>query len=423
MPLFTSTSFASTSASGTDWRDTSKKVLEQLESVRQHPNSFNLGFLYISDHLAEDATSIFNLFKSVLKIDNWVGSVGMGVIGCGKSYVDMPAISAMVGKFPEDSFCVFPTDNNAQDSEASSDDDADELSLQDNVKAWLASTTPMLTLVHGDPMAIHDPQTFMHELESTTNSFLVGGLTSSRSKHYQIANAVRHNAVSGVFFADSVPVATTLSQGCAPISELHTITKSDEFTILELDDRRALDVFQDDLRILAAKKLGKKPDEFLGDLKSMEASDYIPKEFKSLFKGQVHVALPFSQSDQKDYMVRNITGIDPDEGSISISENVTTGAHITFVERDEKSVAADLSRTLVALRKRVQAERGCFEPKAALYVSCVARGFSEKTSNSEDEMHLIKDIIGDIPLTGFYAGGEINNARLYGYTGVLTLFF
>ena len=423
MPLFTSTSFASTSASGTDWRDTSKKVLEQLESVRQNPDSFNFGFIYISDHLAEDATSIFNLFKSVLKIDNWVGSIGMGVIGCGKSYVDMPAISAMVGKFPEDSFCVFPADEDAQDSEASSDDNADELSLQDNVKAWLASNTPMLTLVHGDPMAIHDPQTFLRELESTTNSFLVGGLTSSRSKHYQIANGVRHNAVSGVFFADSVPVSTTLSQGCAPISGLHTITKSDEFTILELDDRRTLDVFQDDLRILAAKKLGKDPDEFIGDLKSMEASDYIPKEFKSLFKGQVHVALPFSQSDQKDYMVRNITGIDPDEGSISISENVTTGAHITFVERDEKSVAADLSRTLVALRKRVQAERGCFEPKAALYVSCVARGFSEKTSNSEDEMHLIKDIIGDIPLTGFYAGGEINNARLYGYTGVLTLFF
>ncbi len=423
MPLFTSTSFASTSASGTDWRDTSKKVLEQLESVRQNPDSFNFGFLYISDHLAEDATSIFNLFKSVLKIDDWVGSVGMGVIGCGKSYIDMPAISAMVGKFPKDSFCVFPADEDAQDSEASSDDDADELFLQDNVKAWLASHAPMLTLVHGDPMAIHDPQTFMRELESTTNSFLVGGLTSSRSKHYQIANGVRHNAVSGVFFADNVPVSTTLSQGCAPISALHTITKSDEFTILELDDRRALDVFQDDLRILAAKKLGKDPDDFIGDLKSMEASDYIPKEFKSLFKGQVHVALPFSQSDQKDYMVRNITGIDPDEGSISISENVTTGAHITFVERDEKSVAADLSRTLVALRKRVQAERGSFEPKAALYVSCVARGFSEKTSNSEDEMHLIKDIIGDIPLTGFYAGGEINNARLYGYTGVLTLFF
>ncbi|PCJ99000.1 MAG: histidine kinase [Zetaproteobacteria bacterium] len=423
MPLFTSTNFASTSASGTDWRDTSKKVLEQLESVRHSPDSFNLGFLYISDYLADDATSIFNLFKSVLKIDNWIGSVGMGVIGSGKSYIDMPAISAMVGKFPEDSFCIFPDDNASTDNEGIAENDPGGPTRQEGVQSWLKNNAAMLTLVHGDPMATNDPQTFMKELEETTNSFLVGGLTSSRSKHYQIANAVRHNAVSGVFFADTVPVSTTLSQGCTPFSDLHTITKSDEFTILELDENRALDVFQDDLRILAAKKLGLAPDEFIGDLKTMETSDHIPKEFKNLFKGQVHVALPFSQSDQKDYMVRNITGIDADEGSISISENVTTGGHITFVERDDNSVAADLSRTLVNLRKRVQAERGSFEPKAAVYISCVARGFSEKTSNSEDEMHLIKDIIGDIPLTGFYAGGEINNARLYGYTGVLTLFF
>lgn len=423
MSLFTSTNFASTSASGTDWRDTSKKVLEQLESIRDNSKSFNIGFLYISDHLAEDATSIYNLFKSVLKIDNWVGSVGMGVIGCGKSYVDMPAISAMVGKFPEDSFCIFPSTDTEQDNDEENNYDTQRLPIQGEVKHWLGNNDPMLTLVHGDPMATHDPQDVLRELEKTTNSFLVGGLTSSRSKHYQIANAVIHNAISGVFFADSVPVSTTLSQGCAPISKQHTITKSDDFTILELNDKRALDVFQDDLRILAAKKLGNKPEEFTSDLKLMEASDQIPKEFSSLFKGQVHVALPFSQSDQNDFMVRNITGIDADEGSISISENILTGEHITFVERDEQSVSTDLSRALINLRKRVQSERGSFDPKAALYISCVARGFSETNTHSEDEVSLIKDIIGDIPLTGFYAGGEINNARLYGYTGVLTLFF
>lgn len=423
MPLFTSTSFASTSASGTDWRDTSKKVLEQLESVRQNPDSFNLGFLYISDHLAEDATSIFHLFKSVLKIDNWVGSVGMGVIGSGKSYVDMPAISAMIGRFPKDSFCVFPSEDTEQNKEEENNDGTQGLPIQEEVKNWLADNNPMLTLAHGDPMATHDPQDFLRDLEKTTHSFIVGGLTSSRSKHYQISNAVRHNAVSGVFFADSVPVSTALSQGCSPISIRHTITKSDDLTILELDDRRALDVFQDDLRIIATKKLGKKPEEFTSDIKSVETSDQIPKEFSSLFKGQVHVALPFSQSDQNDFMVRNITGIDADEGSISISENILTGEHITFVERDEQSVSADLSRTLINLRKRVQSERGSFDPKAALYISCVARGFSEKNIKSEDEVCLIKDIIGNIPITGFYAGGEINNARLYGYTGVITLFF
>ena len=34
----------------------------------------------------------------------------------------------------------------------------------------------------------------------------------------------------------------------------------------------------------------------------------------------------------------------------------------------------------------------------------------------------IKDALGDVPLAGFFANGEICNNRLYGYTGVLTLF-
>ena len=35
---------------------------------------------------------------------------------------------------------------------------------------------------------------------------------------------------------------------------------------------------------------------------------------------------------------------------------------------------------------------------------------------------MIRDVLGDFPLIGFYANGEISNARLYTYTGVLTLF-
>lgn len=37
-------------------------------------------------------------------------------------------------------------------------------------------------------------------------------------------------------------------------------------------------------------------------------------------------------------------------------------------------------------------------------------------------MKLIKDIIGDVPLAGFYASGEAAKGHLYNYTGILTLF-
>ena len=35
---------------------------------------------------------------------------------------------------------------------------------------------------------------------------------------------------------------------------------------------------------------------------------------------------------------------------------------------------------------------------------------------------MIQDLLGDFPLVGFFANGEIYNGRIYGYTGVLTLF-
>ena len=104
MSLFTSSSFASAAASGTDWRDTAKTVLEMLEEAKTPGHDFNFGFLYISDHLSEDAVSILNLFKSVLNIENWVGEIGLGIAGCGERFVDQPAISAMIGHFDEEDF-------------------------------------------------------------------------------------------------------------------------------------------------------------------------------------------------------------------------------------------------------------------------------------------------------------------------------
>ena len=38
------------------------------------------------------------------------------------------------------------------------------------------------------------------------------------------------------------------------------------------------------------------------------------------------------------------------------------------------------------------------------------------------EMQLVRRALGDVPLIGFFAGGEIAYRNLYGYTGVLTVF-
>ena len=60
-------------------------------------------------------------------------------------------------------------------------------------------------------------------------------------------------------------------------------------------------------------------------------------------------------------------------------------------------------------------------PRAGVYFSCLARGPNLFGPNSE-EAQMIQDAFPDLPLVGFFANGEISHNRLYGYTGVLTLF-
>lgn len=59
--------------------------------------------------------------------------------------------------------------------------------------------------------------------------------------------------------------------------------------------------------------------------------------------------------------------------------------------------------------------------RGAIYVSCLGRGRHQFGDDSE-ELRLISETLGAFPLVGFFANGELYNGRLYGYTGVLTLF-
>ncbi|MEO5367315.1 MAG: FIST C-terminal domain-containing protein [Magnetococcus sp. WYHC-3] len=410
MTSFSTSSFISAAAQGADWREAAKAVLEDLSAAKLKDNGFNLGFLFVSDVLADDAQSILNLFKSVLGIEKWVGGIGIGICGSGESFIDVPAISAMVGKFDEDEFTLFPPYN------------LDPEAVQKSLKPWLEVNDPMLVFVTGDPMADEDPALSLRNLENMCGGFSFGGLTSSRQSHGQFAGQFYEGGLCGAIFSTSVPVASTLSQGCTVIGGTHTITRCDGHDVLELDGRQPADVFEDDIRALVIKKMDCDPNTIMVDEAALHDPSALPEEFHSLIKGEIHAALPVSESDRNDYLVRNIIGIDAENGAMTIAQHVSNGDRLMFVYRDHDSVYSDLSSRLVELRERVQRQTGCFEPKGGIYISCAARAFNQFDNDNKSEMELIREIIGDIPLTGFYAGGEINKARLYGYTGILTLF-
>lgn len=399
MPLTTSSKFASVIETGTDWRDISKKILEQLESIRTQGSHFNVGFLYVSDELAADISSITDLFKSVLGINNWVGSVGMGVCGNGIEHVNKAAISVMVGQFEEDSFKFYNQHGDADNR---------------GFNHWMGRYEPLLALIHANPTMYDNPLDLLELIDEEIGGFTVGGMSSSRSEHAIISPESLTNDINCLVFSSDLPVVTTLSQGCSRIGPVRRISRCYNNKIYEIDDKPALDVFEKDLADIATKNA----ERILGGQKEQSAISH-----QNLINGEIHAAIPISGSDQGNYLVRNFSDVDETERSIEIAYPVTQGSHILFVNRDDESVSTDLSKQILSLRERIQKSQGNFTPKGGIYISCVARAFTKFDSRKEGgEMALIRNIIGDVPLTGYYASGEIYAAQLYSYTGILILF-
>ncbi|MDP7142945.1 MAG: FIST N-terminal domain-containing protein [Alphaproteobacteria bacterium] len=143
------------------------------------------------------------------------------------------------------------------------------------------------------------------------------------------------------------------------------------------------------------------------------------------FQGDIHVAFAVKGSDKEDdYLVRHALAVDQSNGYIAVAEKPVVGERVMFVKRDTESVKADLSRMLLSLRERIGTDgmQDKINVRAAIYISCAGRKVSAYEQEQITEIQLIREILGDIPLAGFAASGEISNARIYGYAGLLILF-
>ena len=104
------------------------------------------------------------------------------------------------------------------------------------------------------------------------------------------------------------------------------------------------------------------------------------------------------------------------EDGLTIGAPLVEGQRIMFCRRDRETARADLARMLADLKRRATTP-----PKGAVYYTCLGRGPAMFGENSA-ELVAIRDELGDVPLVGFFCNGEISHDRVYGYTGVLSLF-
>jgi len=362
-----------------------------------------LGFVYFTDHYAGHAAALLAALRARWPGVSWVGSVGVGVAASGVEYFDEPALVLMLAALPTGRFEVFSGARKLQRIE------------------------PYSALVHADPSTPDLSELIVEMSDRTTSGYLFGGLASSRSGHLHIADGVWQGGLSGVAFSEDVALISRVTQGCQPVGPTRTVTACERNILLELDGQPALPCLLADLGL---PSLGD-PRKALPRLRATLAG------LTDAPTGDAATAgLPVASRHRAfgdDVRVRHLVGLDPGRGAVALADRLQPGMRIAFCQRDVAAARRDLVRICSEIRDELAPEPALLSAggpadsddtrniAGAIYISCAGRG-GPHFGGPSAELKIVQHALGDVPLVGFFAGGEIARHHLYGYTGVLTVF-
>jgi small ligand-binding sensory domain FIST len=394
-------------------------VLAQLRAqmaLADYASAPTLGLLYVTDHYAPYAREILDHLSAELpEVTDWAGTVGVGIAANNVEYFDEPAMAVMLCDLPADQYRVFSG--------------VAPLGLGFEVQT---------ALVHADPETPDLAELIAEMAARTDAGYLFGGLASSRSRTVQFAaggngnirgqgaaGGVFSGGLSGVAFGEGVHLISRVTQGCQPIGRERTITAADGNVILEIDREPALDLLLSELDI------------------SLDAPQAAMPALRATLVGLTAAgtrAVGRTGSFGADVRVRHIIGLDPVRRGVAIAERVEAGMSMAFCQRHAQAARADLTRICAEIREELEPEEMSLPLAAAMasrealstpsparriagavYVSCTGRGGAHFGGPSA-ELQIVRHALGDVPLVGFFAAGEIARHHLYGYTGVLTVF-
>jgi small ligand-binding sensory domain FIST len=417
------TLFPHAHATHPQWQIAAALVLAQLRAQMAAPGygaSPTLGLLYITDHFADAAQELLEFLQAELPlVTDWSGTVGVGIAANNVEYWDEPALALMLLELPVDQYRVFS-----------------------GVAPLGLGFDAHTALVHADPETADLSELIAEMAQRTDTGYLFGGLTASRTRRVQFAvggngNISGHGAATGVFtgglsgvaFGEGVALVSRITQGCMPVAPVRRVSEADGNVVVSLDGEPALDVMLRDLAItlddpqaamatVGATLVGLMPVQAVrthrtqDDSRVVEPGDPVAR----------NALLQRSGSFGDDVLVRHIVGLDPGRRAVAVAAHVDTGDEMAFCQRNVQASRMDITRMCAEIRDEVESSTGpAMQIAGAVYVSCTGRGGPLFGSDSA-ELQIVRRALGDVPLVGFFAGGEIARNHLYGYTGVLTVF-
>jgi small ligand-binding sensory domain FIST len=398
-------------------------VLAQLRAqmaLHGYARNPTLALLYITDHYASHAREILEHLSAELpEITDWAGAVGVGIASNNVEYMDEPALALMLLELPSDQYRVFS-----------------------GVAPLGLVFQAHSALVHADAH-LPDVAELIAELSQRTDSgYVFGGLVSGHGEAVQFAVAadgtvkgqgkssgVFSGGLSGVAFGPEVAMVSRVTQGCLPIHKAHRVTGAERNVVLALDGESALQVMLRELDVTLDE-----PREALAAVRTTLVG------LTDSAMADAPPTVTRTGNFGPDVLVRHIIGLDPGRSGVAVAAEVTEGMELAFCQRNVQAARADLMRICAEIREELEPQEQALEIASALaqseaeaaphparsiagaiYVSCVGRGGGHFGAPSA-ELQIIRRALGDVPLVGFFADGEIARHHIYGYTGVLTVF-
>lgn len=387
-------------------------VWAQLSSQGAARMGATLGWCYMTEELAEGAADVLAGLRHRLPGVAWTGGVGAGVLASGVEYVDEPGLVVMLCNLPRPDFEVFHGRHPLM-----------TLPPQGGPVGWPAFTAQ----VHADAQTPDLPELLQELAGRTQSGYLFGGLCTGgpNSAHLALSPedalsataddtwaGVWQGGLSGVAFSDRVRIVSRITQGCEPIGPKREVTAAHRNVIYELDGLPALRCLLKDLDVSVTVNDDDWQREALPKMRATLVG--VSDAGSDLLSHGHHFGA--------DTRVRHLIGLDPARHGVAISDEVRPGMQLAFCQRHVQAARQDLIRLCAEVREEFDPmEHPGHPPAGAIYISCSGRG-GPHFGTPNAEMEIIAHALGDLPLVGFFAGGEIARQHLYGYTGVLTVF-
>lgn len=356
----------------------------------------DLVLLFFSPHHAAAAAELARRTEERLQPRCLLGCTGEAIVGGGREIENAPALSLWLGGWPKQVEL-----------------EAFHLQLEEtadgyNLFGWPdgllgADAADSLLLILGDPYTF-PTDLFLGQMNETHRGVrVVGGMASGTAgpgeARLLLGGDVKEGGAVGVLLRGPVRVRSVVSQGCRPVGQHMVITRAQDNVIQELGGQTPLARLQH-----LWQELG-------------------PRD-QNLMRRGLHLGMVINEYQgafhRGDFLVRNVLGIDQNNGALGVGDLVRVGQTVQFHIRDAASADEDLHEMLKANLAAHDAR-----PQGALLFTCNGRG-SRLFEAPDHDAKAVRAETNGVPLAGFFAQGELGPVGgqnfIHGFTASVVVF-